>query len=536
MKYGLAALILGGLIALLAAVTRFTAPALNADTVAVELGFTASSTARAAAVDEALLSALERGHVGDELRHRLNRPPHTATLERFWADACEVRQIDFERFARRHNANSAATTTVDATTAGAPARPPIFSSSSGHRIAGLLQSPASGVDFPAAAAYCRAAGGRLPWAEEWEALAAGAAGRLYPWGDTFTAAPWPYQDSHRNAAQPCATHPGAASPDGVHDLANNAMEWSRGARDVFAWSRRPRPGAHGAPAVRGAARELYALAFSWLEIPPHTRSHHLGFRCVYDRPPPPALPWGALTQAVEIPPGDYPQGAPPDLRLARVATLLPANQQRQARRLVGGGTGRGENQTRIRVSRCEVSRRDYRAFLNHPLVKFGLFANEHEPRAQDYTPRDWARQLEAPDLPVTGVDWWAADAFARWAGGRLPGVEEWQLAAAGRAANRYPWGDDFDAAAAATGSRPQPAGPEPCGAAARDITAAGVRDLAGNVSEWTRSVTAEGGDYAAWVQGGNYLLPGRPTARSVFGRPVPLGHRSPSIGLRVVYD
>lgn len=528
--YGIAAAALAALVALVAAVTRFAQPGLRADTVAVELGFAASSSARAAAVDEALLTALERGHVGDELRHRLNRPPGVAQLERFWADACEVRQSDFERFAARHNS-----------TVAAAAGQRIASSSSGHRIAGLLQSPASGVDFAGAAAYCRAAGGRLPWAEEWEALAAGRAGRLYPWGDTFTAAPWPYQDSHRNASQPCAAHPATVSPAGVHDLAGNAMEWSRGARDGVLSGQPPRPAAHGAPAVRSAARELYALAFSRLEIRPQTRSHHLGFRCVYDAPPAAQLPWGATLKTVEIPPGDYPFGAPADLRLARVAALLPANQHRHARRLVAGVAGRGAGSgkaRRIRVSRCEVSRRDYLAFLNHPLVKFGLFANEHEPRAQDYTPRDWAKQLQAPDLPVTGVDWWAADAFARWAGGRLPGVEEWQLAAAGPAANEYPWGDDYAAGFAATGDRPPgtPAGPQACGRAGGDTTYAGINDLGGNVSEWTRSLTADGGDYAAWVQGGNWILPGKPTARSVFGRPVPLGHRSPSIGFRVVYD
>jgi len=523
--YGIAAVALAALVALVAAVTRFAQPGLRADTVAVELGFAASKTARAAAVDAAVLAALERGHIGDELRHRLKRPPGVARLEPFFADACEVRQLDFERFAARHNAAAA-----DLSQAR------IASSSSGHRVAGLLQSPASGVDFGDAAAYCRAAGGRLPWAEEWEALAAGAEGRLYPWGDEFTDAPWPYQDSHRNAAQPCATHPATASAEGVHDLAGNAMEWSRGARAEFLRRRRPRPAAHGAPAVRASARALYALASSRLEIPPQTRSHHLGFRCVYDSPPAAVLPWGAATQAVAIPPGDYPTGVPADLRLARVAALLPASQHRQARRLVTGAAGDGDGARQIRVSRCEVSRRDYQAFLAHPLVRFGLFANEHEPRAQDYTPRDWARQLQAPELPVTGVDWWAADAFARWAGGRLPGVEEWQLAAAGPAANDYPWGDDYDARAAATGDRAQPAGPAVCGAAPGDATAAGVRDLAGNVSEWTRSVTAEGGAFAAWVQGGNYLLPGAPTTRTTFGRPVPLTHRSPSIGFRVVYD
>ena len=504
---------IGGLLLLLLALaplTRFGWYALRGDTVEVELGFAASQSARAQAFDEALLSALERGHVGAELRRRLARPAHSAAIGRLWADTCEVRQIDFERFANQHGGGA------------------LFSSSSGHRIAGLLKSPASGVDYAGAAAYCAAAGGRLPWAEEWEAIAAGRDGRLYPWGDAFNRDFWPYQDSHRNASQPCGAHPQAATPEGVHDLGGNVMEWSSGRRD--AQSNRLRPGAHGAPAVRASARALYALSAAWLEIDAKTRSHHLGFRCVYDQPPASPTPWGAAVAVAEIPGGDYPLGVPRDLRLARVATLLPAAQQRNARALIGeAGAGR------ITVAKCEVSRREYAEFLRHPLAKFGIFANEHEPRRQDYTPHDWARQQQDLDLPVTGVNWWAADAFARWAGGRLPRVEEWQLLAAGADANAYPWGDDYAPGLAATGDQTDP-GAHPCGAAAHDRTADGVLDMGGNVSEWTRSVTAEQGDYAAWVQGGNWLLPGQTTARSVFGRPVPLNHRSSSIGFRVVYD
>ena len=539
-RYHIAALGLGVLLLSLLALTRFGWYALRGDTVAVELGFEASHSARAQAFDEALLSALERGHFGDELRHRLDRPAHSATIDRLWADTCEVRQIDFERFARQRG---------DDEGEGAGA---LFSSSSGHRIAGLLQSPASGVDYAGAAAYCEAAGGRLPWAEEWEALAVGRAGRLYPWGDAFNGDFWPYQDSHRNASQACGAHPAAATPEGVYDLAGNVMEWSSGRRLAASVSRldgttetpvtidrrnsqqadtvKLRPGAHGAPAVRASGRALYALSAAWLEIAPQTRSHHLGFRCVYEQPPPASLPWGATPKAVEIPAGEYALGVPRDLRLARVAVLLPPAQQRTARSLVGKQHAR-----RVKVARCEVSRRDYRAFLRHPLVRFGLFANEHEPRWQDYTPHNWARQLEQPDLPVSGVNWWAADAFARWAGGRLPRVEEWQLLAAGADANPYPWGDHYEPGIAATGDQPNP-GAHPCGATTSDRNANGVLDLAGNLSEWTLSITAEQGDYAAWVQGGNWLLPGPTTARSVFGRPVPLNHRSESIGFRVIYD
>jgi iron(II)-dependent oxidoreductase len=92
--------------------------------------------------------------------------------------------------------------------------------------------------------------------------------------------------------------------------------------------------------------------------------------------------------------------------------------------------------------------------------------------------------------PVQHVCWYEADAYARWAGRRLPTEAEWEKAArhdpVTRRSRRYPWGDEAPTDAHANlGQRhlqPAPAGGYPAGASAY-----GVRQLLGDVWEWTAS-------------------------------------------------
>ncbi|MGR8007061.1 ergothioneine biosynthesis protein EgtB [Streptomyces hypolithicus] len=94
------------------------------------------------------------------------------------------------------------------------------------------------------------------------------------------------------------------------------------------------------------------------------------------------------------------------------------------------------------------------------------------------------------DEPVLHVSWYEADAYARWAGRRLPSEVEWEKAArhdpvSGRS-QRYPWGDaDPTPERANLGQRHLR--PAPVGAYAAGESPLGVRQLIGDVWEWTSS-------------------------------------------------
>ncbi len=92
-----------------------------------------------------------------------------------------------------------------------------------------------------------------------------------------------------------------------------------------------------------------------------------------------------------------------------------------------------------------------------------------------------------PDMPIVGISWNDAVAYANWAGKKLPSEVEWEKAASWDAKaqkkNIWPWGDNPETNRANINTNH----PTSINQYASGASSYGVQDMAGNAAEWVDS-------------------------------------------------
>jgi formylglycine-generating enzyme required for sulfatase activity len=181
------------------------------------------------------------------------------------------------------------------------------------------------------------------------------------------------------------------------------------------------------------------------------------------------------------------------------------------------------------IDKYEVTIRQYAEFLqaaaNARPADDSASREKAPANKKNHEPADWAtfypiavnggefegRRLTL-DCPVFNVDWWDAQAYAKWRNRRLPTQEEWELAARGNSWRKYPWGNDWIPSKANGADKPAPMEGHkawtPVDLPEGDRTPENVAGLAGNVSEWTSSEAVHPEDPARTVpvvKGGSFV-------------------------------
>ena len=138
------------------------------------------------------------------------------------------------------------------------------------------------------------------------------------------------------------------------------------------------------------------------------------------------------------------------------------------------------------IGKTEVTNAEYYRFW----LETGGVGSEHTPISYGGEFGTWPEIAQTkPDHPVMGVSWHSAGAYAAWRGMRLPTEAEWEKAARGTNARRWPWGHTFKQRIKNTNTHANVwnqsgAHLQPVASYETGVSPYGAQDMAGNVWEW----------------------------------------------------
>jgi eukaryotic-like serine/threonine-protein kinase len=199
-------------------------------------------------------------------------PQHEVYLDAYWIDQTEVTNGQYQLC-------------VAEEVCTVPNKSPSSTRSSYYGEAAFADFPVIYLIWNQAATYCEWAGGRLPSEAEWEKAARGEDGRLYPWGNENPTCELSNSSSCIGDTVPVGSHPDAASPYGVLDMAGNVSEWVADWYDTAYYERSP--GANPSGPSSGAYHLLRGgswnsnIAFlrTASRLRPVSTWYDVGFRC-----------------------------------------------------------------------------------------------------------------------------------------------------------------------------------------------------------------------------------------------------------------
>ena len=363
--------------------------------------------------------------------------------------------------------------------------------------------PVTHVSWYAAMAYAQWAGKRLPTEAEWEKAARGRlVGKIYPWGNAIDISQANYNGQVGNTTQV-----GTYAPNGygLYDITGNVWEWCLDACDegFYARSQPQNPLASEMPLrevmtnYQNVTTDRVFRGGSWnysaqyVRVPqrgkgtPTYAGDDFGFRCARAvTQGGQEVPWDVLLETQATPQ----QGAHPSTIIGQDGAemvLIPAGDFQ-----MGSNDSHAHDDEKpvhtvyvdtFYMDKYEVTNAQFKAFVdaNPQWQKDKIDERFHR---GGYL-RHWNGNnypSGESNHPVTHVSWYAAMAYAQWAGKRLPTEAEWEKAARGRlVGKKYPWGNAIDTSQAnykVVGNTTQVGMYAPNGY--------GLYDMAGNAWEW----------------------------------------------------